>query len=89
VSESRPTDSIVRISKRSLDRIIDLQQQLGREARALAAHHSRFVGATLACDAETQRTLLLEYRDQLHHLHKIIAGLSVIIDRSGGDAESA
>jgi uncharacterized protein YbgA (DUF1722 family) len=72
-----------RISKRSLDRIVDLHQQMSREMRALSAHHSRLLGALMACDAQTQRAMLIEYRDRLHVVHKAIAALSLIIDRLG------
>jgi hypothetical protein len=77
-----------RISKRALDRIIDLHQQMTRETRSLAAHHSRLIGAMLACDAQTQRSMIIEYRDRLYAVHQAIAALSLIIDRHGHDSET-
>jgi len=74
-----------RVSKRSLERIVDLHQRLTQETRALGAHHSRLLGALLACDAHTQRAMIIEYRDRLHSLHKLIAALSNLIDRYDPD----
>jgi hypothetical protein len=69
------------ISKRALQRLTEMQHSLSVEIRTLSERHSRFVGALMACDIATQQAMLLEYRDQLHSVHTIIAKLRMVLER--------
>ena len=80
-------DGTAIVSKRTLNRLADLQHKLGQEMQALSAQHSRLMGALLACDANTQRSMMLEYRDQLHAVHSVISKLCVVIDRQGQNVD--
>jgi hypothetical protein len=54
--------------------------------QVLSSQHSRLMGALMACDANTQRAMMLEYRDQLHSVHSVLSKLCVVIDRHGQEA---
>ena len=84
---SESAEGVIVVSKRALNRLADLQHKLGQEMQTLSAQHSRLMGALMACDANTQRAVMLEYRDQLHAVHSILSRLCVVIDRHGQDAE--
>lgn len=86
---SDPVESEIKVSKRAIVRITDLHHKLTQETQSLSTQHSRFVGAMMACDSGTQRTMMLEYRDQLHAVHSVLSRLCVVIDRIGLDADSA
>lgn len=75
------TDNAVVVSKRALNRLADLQHRLAQEMQVLSSQHSRLMGALMACDANTQRSMMLEYRDQLHSVHLVLSKLCVVIDR--------
>ena len=75
------------ISKRSINKLAELQHQLGHELSLLTAQHSRLMGALMACDAATQRGMMLEYRDQLHVVHSILSKLCMILDRYGDTSQ--
>ncbi len=85
---SDPTETTTSsiISKRALNRLADLQHQLAQETQALSSQYTRFMGALMACDASTQRAMMLEYRDQLHAVHSVLSRLCVVIDRNGNDS---
>jgi hypothetical protein len=51
--------------------------------QTLSAQHSRLMGALMACDANTQRSVMTEYRNQLHEVHSVLSRLCVLIDRHG------
>ncbi|MGC3981042.1 MAG: hypothetical protein QM808_07285 [Steroidobacteraceae bacterium] len=86
MSESAAGNIVV--SKRALNRLADLHHKLSQEMQVLMTQHSRLMGALMACDATTQRTMMLEYRDQLHAVHSVLTRLCVVIDRHGDDAEA-
>ena len=69
------------VSKRALQRLAEMQHTLTTEMRILADQHSRFLGALMACDAATQQTMMLEYRDQLYSVHTVLAKLRLMLDR--------
>ncbi|HVY23374.1 MAG TPA: hypothetical protein VG962_08500 [Steroidobacteraceae bacterium] len=69
------------VSKRALQRLAELQHVLSAEMRILSERHSRFLGALMACDAATQQAMMLEYRDQLHSVHAVIAKLRMVLER--------
>lgn len=71
------------VSKRAVTRLAELQHQLSQQMQMMSAHHSRFLGALMACDAVTQRTMMMEYRDQLHEVHSILSKICLILDRYG------
>jgi len=75
------------ISKRAQKKLVDLHQKMTREFQHLAGQHSRLMGALMACDANTQRVMLIEYRDQLHAVHTVLSRLCVVIDRQGDDPD--
>ncbi len=81
--EAAATGNAIVVSKRGLNRLADLQHKLSQEMQVLASQHSRLMGALMACDANTQRTMMLEYRDQLHSVHQVLSKLCVVIDRHG------
>lgn len=69
------------VSKRALQRLVDLQHVLSAEMRTLTEQHSRFLGALMACDVATQQVMMMEYRDQLHNVHAAIAKLRMLLER--------
>jgi len=75
------------ISKRALQRLAEMQHTLASEVRVLAERHSRFLGALMACDIATQQSMMMEYRDQLHSVHAIIAKLRMILERFSDDRD--
>lgn len=77
------------ISKRALQRLAEAQRTLTVEMRALTEQHSRFIGALMACDAATQQTSLLEYRDQLYGVHAALARLRIMLERHCEDLNDA
>jgi hypothetical protein len=85
---SESAESTLIVSKRALNRLADLQHKLTQEMHVLSAQHSRLMGALMACDANTQKSMMLEYRDQLHAVHSILSKLCVVIDRHGQDSDS-
>lgn len=84
---SESAEGVIIVSKRALNRLADLQHKLTQEMQALSAQHSRLMGALMACDANTQRSMMLEYRDQLHAVHSVISRLCVVIDRHGQESD--
>jgi hypothetical protein len=85
-SMSEPAEGAIIVSKRALNRLADLQYKLGQEMQVLSAQHSRLMGALMACDANTQRSMMTEYRDQLHAVHSVLSRLCVAIDRHGQES---
>jgi len=73
------------ISKRALQRLAEMQHALTAEMRLLSERHSRFLGAMMACDIATQQAMMMEYREQLHSVHAIIAKLRMILERFSDD----
>ncbi|MGD9841859.1 MAG: hypothetical protein AB7F79_02870 [Steroidobacteraceae bacterium] len=69
------------VSKRALNRLADMHHKLFQEVKILSGQHSRLMGALMACDASTQRTMIIEYRDQLHAVHSVLSRLCVAIER--------
>ena len=85
-SMSDSAEGAIIVSKRALNRLADLQHKLGQEMQVLSAQHSRLMGALMACDANTQRSMMTEYRDQLHAVHSVLSRLCVAIDRHGQES---
>jgi len=85
--ENSSSGSIV--SKRAAQRLVEMQHALTAEMRTLSERHSRFLGALMACDAATQQAMMLEYRDQLHSVHAIIAKLRLLLERFSEEREQA
>jgi hypothetical protein len=85
---SESAEGVIVVSKRALNRLADLQHKLTQEMQLLSSQHSRLMGALMACDPHTQRTMMLEYRDQLHAVHSVLTKLCVVIDRHGQYAET-
>ncbi|MES1196578.1 MAG: hypothetical protein ABUL58_06505 [Steroidobacter sp.] len=75
------------ISKRALHRLAEMQHALAAEMRILSERHSRFLGALMACDIATQQAMMMEYRDQLHSVHAIIAKLRMVLERFSDDRD--
>jgi len=76
------------LSKRALQRLAEMQHTLTAEMRALTDQHSRFLGALMACDIATQQAMMMEYREQLHTIHTIIARLRMLLERFSDEPES-
>lgn len=77
------------ISKRALQRLAEAQRTLTVEMRALTEQHSRFIGALMACDAVTQQSSLVEYRDRLYGVHAALAKLRIMLERHCEDLNDA
>lgn len=86
---AEPTEGTAIVSKRALNRLADLQYKLLQEMQTLSAQHSRLMGALMACDANTQRATMLEYRDQLHAVHSVLSRLCMVIDRHAQESDSS
>ncbi|HEX2584903.1 MAG TPA: hypothetical protein VHL14_07215 [Steroidobacteraceae bacterium] len=76
------------LSKRALQRLAEMQHTLTAEMRALTEQHSRFIGALMACDLATQQAMMMEYREQLHTVHTIIAKLRMLLERFSDERDS-
>lgn len=85
-SMSDPVKPAVIVSKRALQRLAEMQHKLTAEVRSLSEQHSRFLGALMACDAATQQTMMLEYREQLYSVHAVLAKLRLLLDRHCEDS---
>jgi hypothetical protein len=85
IKENGATASL--LSKRALQRLAEMQHALTFEMRGLSEQHSRFIGALMACDTATQQAMMLEYRDQLHAVHAIIAKLRMLLERFCDESE--
>lgn len=68
-------------SRRAQVMIAELHHSLGQEMKALATHHTRFQGALLACNVETQTAMLQTYRDQLHSVLSVVSRLCITVDK--------
>jgi hypothetical protein len=75
-------------SKRAVVRFADLHYQFNQEVQRLGSRHSHFMGALMACDQDTQRAMMLAYRDQLHAIHVVLSHLCVVIDKYGNGKDS-
>jgi len=76
------------LSKRAVQRLAEMQHSLSAEMRSLSEQHSRFIGALMACDIATQQTMMMEYREQLHTIHTIIAKLRMLLERFSDERDA-
>ena len=82
---AKPVLAASLLSKRGMQRLAELQSSLGKELRSLSEHHSRLVGALLACERHVQYAMLVEYREQLHLIHTTIAKIRILLERANDD----